>query len=549
MKRFVYYVCFFVWMYAPAAALVFGPACVMAEQGYSNHDQVTARMEALVSSHPSLASKEVLATTDGGKEIWLLSIGAGELSERPAVAVVGGVQGNRLLGTELAVSFAERLLDEAGRQEIRQLLDSVTFYIFPDMSPDARAQYFAPLRYERLGNANPSDLDRDGRIGEDPYNDLNGDGMITMMRVEDPTGKWMVHPDDHRVMVKARPEKGERGTHRLYSEGIDEDQDGQWNEDGEEGVFFNRNFTYDYPAFSRGAGEHPVSEKETRAIADFLFEAKNVFAVISLGEADNLSHPLSYDPGKTSGRIISGWLEEDVKMNQMVSHIYHSHLDVSDAEQVAGSPGDFFQWAYFHYGRFSFSTPGWWIPDAGAEDSSFESKELNFLRWAEDEGIQDVFVPWEQVDHPDFPGRKVEVGGIAPFSMKTPPFHMADSLLEGHYHFIHEVARLRPQIDVLNLQKEELGRNLYRITADIANIGSFPATSQLGQRVRWVQKPVVRVELADGQKMMSGKSIDIIQSLEGHSSLERSWVVQGGGTLVLRAGSECAGFREIEITL
>jgi len=525
------------------------PVKSMAGNDYSDHRQLTDRLEALAVAHPSLVSLESLTSTVGGKEIWLLSVGSGELTKRPAVAIVGGVSGDRLLGTELAVSFAERLLDESGREEIQQLLDSVTFYIFPDMSPDARAQYFAPLRYERHGNANPSDLDRDGRTGEDPYNDLNGDGLITMMRVEDPTGEWMKHPEDERVMVKARTEKGERGSYRVLSEGIDEDQDGQWNEDGEEGVFFNRNFTYDYPEFTRGAGEHAVSENETRAIADFLFDAKNVFVVISPGEADNLSHPLPYDSRQTSGRIISGWLEEDVKINQTVSNIYRSHVDVAFAERVDGSPGDFFQWAYFHYGRFSFSTPGWWIPDMGDNDSSYESKELNFLRWAESEQIADVFVPWEEIDHPDFPRKKVEVGGIAPFVMKTPPHHLVDSLIEGHYHFITEIARLRPRMDIINLTKEELGRNLYRITADIANLGSFPATSQIGQRVRWVQKPVVRVELGDGQKMMSGKSIDIIQSLEGHSSLERSWVVQGGGTLILRAGSECAGFREIEITL
>lgn len=525
------------------------PVNSMADNDYSDHRQLSDRLEALAGAYPSLVSLESLTTTVGGRDIWLLSVGSGELSRRPAVAIVGGVAGDRLLGTEMAVSFAERLLDESGREEIQQLLDSVTFYVFPDMSPDARAQYFAPLRYERLGNANPSDLDRDGRVGEDPYNDLNGDGLITMMRVEDPTGEWMKHPEDERVMVKARNEKGDRGSYRVLSEGIDEDQDGQWNEDGEEGVFFNRNFTYDYPVFTRGAGEHAVSEKETRAIADFLFGAKNVYAVISLGEADNLSRPLSYDPRKTSGRIISGWLEDDVKVNRMVSNIYQSGVDVSNAEGADGSPGDFFQWAYFHYGRFSFSTPGWWIPDMGENDSSYESKELNFLRWAETEGVEDVFVPWEQVDHPDFPGRKVEVGGIAPFVMKTPPYHLVDSLVEGHYHFIAEIARLRPRMDILNVRTEQLGRGVYRVTADIANSGSFPATSQIGQRVRWVQKPVVRVELGDDQKMMSGKTIDIIQSLEGHSSLERSWVVQGGGTLVLRAGSECAGFREIEITL
>lgn len=542
MKRYGYFI------YLVAVFLCV-PFTVWADQDYSNHNQVTARLEALVNAYPSLVSLESLAQTSGNRDVWVLSIGSGEVTERPAVAVIGGGYGDRLLGTELAVSFAEQLLEASGQEEVKQLLDSVTFYVFPDVSPDARAQYFGSLRYERLGNANPSDLDRDGRTGEDPYNDLNGDGLITLMRTEDPTGEWMKHPEDERVMVQARSEKGERGHYRIMSEGIDEDQDSQWNEDGDEGVFFNRNFTYDYPAFKRGAGEHAVSEKETRAIADFLFDAKNVYVVIQSGEANNLSHPQSYDPRKASGRIISGWLEEDVKVNQMVSNVYNSHVDVSHAEQVAGSPGDLFQWAYFHYGRFSFSTPGWWVPDMADNGSSYDSQEFNFLQWAESEGLEDVFVPWESIEHPDFPDKKVEVGGIAPFAMKTPPYHLVDSLTENHFDFITEIARLRPRMDILNVRKEQLGRNMYRITADIANIGSFPATSQIGQRVRWVQKPVVGVELADDQTMMSGKTIEIIRSLEGHSSHERSWVVQGGGTLILRAGSECAGFREIEITL
>ncbi len=530
------------------AALHCMPFILRAADDYSDHRQMTARLQTLASDHPALVSLRSLATTVGGKDIWMLEIGSGDLDTRPAIAIVGGVSGDHLIGSEMAVQFAEALISRSGDPQIGSMLGEVTFYVFPDMSPDARAQYFAPLKYERLGNANPTDLDRDGRIGEDPYNDLNGDGLITLMRVADPTGQWMKHPEDERVMVPARPEKGEKGAYRVYSEGIDEDKDGQWNEDGEEGVIFNRNFAFNYPAFQRGAGENAVSEIETRAIADFLYDAKNVFAVVTFGPANNLSHPLTYNERNASSRISTGWQERDVKINELVSKVYGDLVSPPRAPRSPGVDGDFFQWAYFHYGRYSFSTPAWWVPvpEGGAQESN---AEVLFLNWAEQKGLKDVFVPWTSVSHPDFPGKEVEVGGIAPFAKTNPPYSMIEPLAESHYSFIMELASMRPSIDILNLKTESLGGNLYRITADIANVGSFPTASALGQRLRWVQKTVVRLETGTRQQVVSGRTIEVLSAIEGHDSVQRSWLVQGRGTVNLRAGAESTGFKEIQITL
>ncbi|TVQ09400.1 MAG: peptidase [Bacteroidetes bacterium] len=518
---------------------------------YSDHNQMGQRLRELTRAYPAMTNLQSLASTKGGKEIWLFTIGTGEITEKPAIAIVGGISGDHLLGSELALQMAERLLANSGQTAIKNLMDSMSFYIFPDMSPDARAQYFAPLRYERLGNANPADLDRDGRIGEDPFNDLNNDGMITMMRIKDPTGQWMKHPEDVRVMVKARPEKGERGEYLLFSEGIDEDKDGQFNEDGEEGVIFNRNFTFKYPHFTRGAGEHAVSEIETRAIADFLYEAKNVFAVISFGEANNLTDPISFNQAEANARIQTGWQKSDVQINEHVSRIYKQHLGDEAPKASKGSDGDFFQWAYYHYGRFSFSTPGWTVPSGEKTGSDeIKSDDLNFLRWAEDKGLENIFVPWQTIgEHPDFPGRTVEVGGIVPFAMKNPPYSMADTIAEKHFAFVAEVAALRPIIDIINIETERLGRNLHRITADIINKGTFPTASQTGEKVRWVQKSVLRLETKEGQSILSGKPVDILGAIEGRSSVQRSWLVRGSGTVVIRAGAEASGIREAKIDL
>jgi hypothetical protein len=55
--------------------------------------------------------------------------------------------------------------------------------------------------------------------------------------------------------------------------------------------------------------------------------------------------------------------------------------------------------------------------------------ELKFLRWAEKENIDNVFIPWEKVNHPLFPELEVEVGGIYPFAMINPPYNMIGPIL------------------------------------------------------------------------------------------------------------------------
>jgi hypothetical protein len=188
-------------------------------QDYSNHAQLTQRLKTLESSNSNLVKLQSLTKTSGGKDIWLLEIGSGDRANHPAVAVVGGVEGSHILGPELAVGFAEKLLANAQKDSIKSLLASTTFYVFANVSPDATEQYFAKVKYERSGNATPTDDDRDGKINEDPFEDLNNDGLISMVRIEDPTGKWITHPADPRIMIQANAEKGEKGKYVLLTEG------------------------------------------------------------------------------------------------------------------------------------------------------------------------------------------------------------------------------------------------------------------------------------------------------------------------------------------
>ncbi len=294
----------------------------------------------------------------------MITIGSGNTATKPAIALVGGVEGNHLLGTELAIGFAEDLLKGSTTDSIKALLNNTTFYVFPNMSPDATEQYFAKLKYERQGNATATDDDRDGKTDEDGYDDLDGNGKITWIRVESPLGDYKLHPDDARVLIKADASKGEKGKYLLLAEGIDNDKDNQYNEDGEGGIWFNKNFTYKHPSFTPGSGEFAVSEKETRALADQLFDLFNVYTVISFGNNNNLSTPIAYNATAANQRLVAGYLEADAKANSLVSDLYNKITGLKEAPKTTAAGGDFLSWGYYHYARYSYSTPGWFVPKA-----------------------------------------------------------------------------------------------------------------------------------------------------------------------------------------
>lgn len=99
-----------------------------------------------------------------------------------------------------------------------------------------------------------------------PPEDLDGDGNILQMRVRDEMGTMITSPDDRRLMVPA--EAGEKGEWRIYSEGIDNDNDGRFNEDGVGGLDINRNWPGQWHRNVTGLINH---HPETRAVAEFLF--------------------------------------------------------------------------------------------------------------------------------------------------------------------------------------------------------------------------------------------------------------------------------------
>jgi hypothetical protein len=525
---------------------------MQAQNSYSNCAQQSARINALAKNFPQYAKVASINKTAGGKDIWRITLGTGNTESKPAIVVVGGVEGNYLLGTELAIGFAENILQG---DSSRAILAKTTFYIYPNMSPDAMEQYFATVKYERQGNATVTDDDRDGRTNEDPFDDMDGNGKITWMRIESPIGNYRINPEDPRSLVKADVTKGEKGKYILLTEGVDNDKDGSFNEDGEGGVWFNKNLTYKVPAFTPGSGEFAVSESETRALLDELYERFNVYAVVSFGSNNNLSTPYVFNPQTANLPLPVSWMQADIRVDSMISDLYNKTVSMKDAPKITPAGGDFLSWAYYHYGRYSFSSPGWWIPKPKPDTTKKEKAPAiddpvaNYLRWAESQGITNTFTEWKTIEHPDFPGQKVEVGGVDPFVLITPPYKLVPDLVKKHTAFISGIANNQPQIDIVNVRTEKTGSGLTRVTLDVINKGAMAAPSKLGERTYWVKRIVVKVNATGNQSVISGRKFQTLNSIEGYGSQQLSWLIKGTGKITIEAGSPSAGSRTIEISL
>jgi len=299
-------------------------------------------------------------------------------TNRPALLLVAGIDGNHLLGTEVAMDIINTLV-ALPTEETSALLETHKLYVIPQVNPDAADFYFNPIKHERLRNITPSDNDHDGLLDEDGNEDLNGDGYITMMRVPDlENATHIANPDEPRLQIEPDPLKEQSASFILYTEGIDNDGDGKYNEDGLGGVDLNKNFMHGYKEHSDGAGHWQLSESESKALADFVLTHQEIAAIIVFGHHDTLSKPFT-ENGKDNAGAPKKLAEGDVELYKSISEKFVELTELKVAQQQNWD-GSFVAWAYAQYGVPSFSTPLWTKPsiekvaEGKPEETTYESE-------------------------------------------------------------------------------------------------------------------------------------------------------------------------------
>ncbi|WKW11063.1 M14 family zinc carboxypeptidase [Pseudogemmatithrix spongiicola] len=528
--------------------------------GYHTNARLTAVLDSIARSKPALVNVSVLATSPGRRPVHVVRLGA---DDKPAVLILAGAYGPQVSSSEVALRLVRDLARDAATA---QLLAQRTVYVVPRLNPDATEAYFGALRWERKGNDTKFDDDRDMADDEDGPDDLNGDGIITMMRVKATDGEWIADATDPALMRRADASKGERGMYRLLVEGRDNDADGEYNEDAVGGTDISRNFANNFRFFSDNSGLHPFSAEEARGVAEFVSTHDNIAAVYVLGMQDNLIKAwegrtvpgIGGNPqGTSAGGPLTASLPADNTWFNAMSADFKRITRWSEGPASAAEVGDPLSWSYFHMGRFAFGSRVWW-PGKAAADSTRRAPtpdplaaERNDYRWLKANNPS-AFVEWQAVQGFTIDGQPVEVGGFAPGATLNPPGSELDSLAARHGGFVRKLVESLPNVSVKDISVTEVGPRVYRIRATVVNDGFLPSNSALGVRSRLPQR--VRVEMALGrdQQLSGGRRMQYVNALRGSGGNESfEWLVVGApnSTVTLNVGSPHAGLSTQTITL
>ncbi|WP_161602122.1 M14 family metallopeptidase [Tautonia marina] len=271
------------------------PAPSLVPEGYLDADTLTKRLQDLAEAHPDALSLRSIAKTGEGRDVWLVTLGVrpdeqdDEAHRPPAVLIVGNLEADHLVGSQVALGLIERLADPDEEDEaIATLLDRYTVYVVPRLNPDGAERLFETPRQAIRTNLTATDEDRDGTSDEDGPDDVDGDRLILQMRVKDAEATLVPDEDDPRILRPAKAAEGERAIYSESDEGTDRDGDGERNEDPAGGVNLNRNWPHAWTELNDQTGYSPASEPEVRGLIQFCYDHPEISVVWTFTLHDSL---------------------------------------------------------------------------------------------------------------------------------------------------------------------------------------------------------------------------------------------------------------------
>lgn len=547
-----------------------------------NHtfSEVVAYLNGVAKAYPNIARLHKIGKSFLGKDLLVLEItnkATGKALEKPGYWIDGNLHASEVMGAEVCLKTVDTLVTQYGKDSfITGLVDTRVIYIMPKLNPDGSDHYLTKPDGMR-SSVKPHDSDGDGLLDEDPSEDLNGDGNLTMMRIKDELGPMKTSSEDPRLMVRRTEE--EKGEWRVYSEGIDNDNDGRFNEDGVGGLDINRNWPsrWQQEWIQRGSGQYPLSEPETRAVAEFLFSHPNVTGIINHHMAGNFVYR---PPTNRNFNPITGIEEEmdpqDDAIFRAFGNKYQEIINKQPVRKVLGrgAPpregaiwGVMIGWAYDHYGVFS------WVPEMGSfnpfcdYDKNGRVTEIERLRWNDEEMGGKIFVDWKPYDHPQL--GKVEIGGFVRklydpkyktyTNLMCWPGEVFEDFLAKHTKWNLYLVSMSPLVRIKDVDVVPLEASYFKVTAKIQNQGFLP-TNVTQQAIKNRTAKTVKVTLTlNGAKHIMGKAKVDLGHLPGHTVRSQSpvqdveWMVKASGkkapSAVIQVASEKGGTQTQKIAL
>jgi murein tripeptide amidase MpaA len=552
---------------------------------FHRYAELTELLHAFARDHPRLCAIEAIGKSHEGRDIWVLTItnqATGAAREKPAFWVDGNIHSTEVAASAAALYFVHTLVTQYGTQtDVSRALDTRAFYVCPRINPDGAEWALAdrPKWVRSSTRAYPfEEEEMEGLRVED----IDGDGRILQMRIEDANGIWKAHPAQPQLLVRRDPTETGGTYYRVMPEGRYDGYDGHTLKikRPRHGLDLNRNFPASWrQEFEQlGAGPYPTSEPEIRAVVDFIVRHPNI----------------------TGGTTFHTW------SGVLLRPFEHQSDDEMDAEdlwfyqtagrkgtELTGYPaisvyhefryhpksviGGTFDWIYEHLGVFSWVVEIWSpMREAGITDYKFIDwfrdhpidDDLKLFRWSEDQLAGAAHRPWKPFDHPQL--GKVEIGGWDRFhAFGNPPLPLLERELARFPRWLLWQALCSPKLELVHAGASALGDGTWKILLVIQNTGWLPTyVSKRALARKTVRGVIAELDLPAGTSLAAGKLRDDVGQLEGKAykhtgvsfwpdynvtddRMKLEWIVRGdaGTTIGVTARHERAGTVRASIVL
>ena len=478
----------------------------------------------------SFEGRPILQMTITNKKI-------GKPTNKPAAFFEGGRHSGEVTGSESVLWLTNHLLENYGKDPaITKLIDTKTIYVRPENNPDGATLYYYTAQRNRSA-VHPKDNDNDGLLDEDGEDDLDNDGVIYQIRkkVEKDgkiKGNATLDPRDPSGRLMKRVPEGE-GDYVVYGEGLDNDGDGKYNEDGVGGLDLHRNYTMNWRPddgndltgngyTQGGAGEYPLSEIETRLVVLFLLQHPHVSVVNSM----DTSVPMHLRAPSTS-KPEESMFPADLKIYKHMDSlglsfthypwagdVYVTYNTRSKVNRFTGEPtkpsplfGHGPEFGYFQYGSVWYGDELWNNGAMKDYNKDGEYDDYDALRWDDEENGSKGFRPWTKMTHPEL--GEVELGGFHPkfFSQNGPPSQL-ESWAAKQARFNLAMAFELPQVEITDVSVKSV-KGEYEIKVKWTNTGKLPVALQQAKLVKIVQEDRMSLDI-DKELTKGGKAAKVV---------------------------------------
>lgn len=498
---------------------------------YYKYDELEKDLKYFAEKYPELCDLEVICVTEEKRNVYAMTITnkkTGKALDKPAFHIDGNTHAGEVTGSMAAMHAIDVLLNGYGEDKvITTILDRMTIYVVPRISPDGAETYLTTPYSIRSVNRvhNP----QEGGVRNE---DLDGDGVIRMMRIPTPYGAWKKDKENPSLMVRRDPSDADGEFYDIYPEGQFEPFVGDENlkkkkEDWT--LDFNRNYPYGWFPENRqaGAGKYPLSNPETKAMADWVIEHPNICGVSTNHTSGGV---ILYPPGTKSASAAN---QKDIKQfieiaNMGKEELGYEPLNIYDsfiADPQNYDSGAFDDWCYQSQGIVAYTVELWDLAKRAGVPLIFNARATESvndmmkrfvacMKWV-NENAPEYYEDWKPFHHETF--GDIEIGGFNfKFTQQNPPESFLNGVLEQMTRFMIRFAQVVPRLTVDTLKAEKVTEGVYKVTAIVGNLGYLATNLTEEANNLRISKPV-EVKIS-GCKVVSGLETTDIGNLEGYGS-------------------------------